>query len=86
MSDPSLRPRLGTTVQPTGTRFAVWAPAAETVELVLPGRGESVALPAPDAAGVRVVDVADAGHGERYAYSLDGGPPVPDPALSLIHI
>jgi maltooligosyltrehalose trehalohydrolase len=59
-------------------RFAVWAPKPERVELVI---GDTRHAMAPDEArdGWWVVDVADAGAGTRYGFSLDGGPVRPDP-------
>ncbi|MFV0458390.1 MAG: malto-oligosyltrehalose trehalohydrolase [Actinomycetales bacterium] len=66
-------------------RFSVWSPYARDVDLVL---GHSLA---PDAApGRRLamhpgedgwwsLDVPDAGPGTDYAFSLDGGTPIPDP-------
>lgn len=57
-------------------RFEVWAPTPAVVELLLEGR--TVAM-ARDDAGWWRADVSDAGHGTRYAFVLDGGPPRPDP-------
>ncbi|WP_088282010.1 malto-oligosyltrehalose trehalohydrolase [Kineosporia sp. A_224] len=73
--------------------FHVWAPRAESVDLLLvpPGSHAGDAMPAADAAGLRrvpmvpgdngswAVEVEEAGHGTDYAYSLDGGPALPDP-------
>jgi len=57
-------------------RFEVWAPRPGQVELVLEGRR----LPMePADGGWWGLDVDDAGPGTRYAFSLDGGPPRPDP-------
>jgi len=58
-------------------RFAVWAPRPERVELLLEGDRRLPMDPARD--GWWHGEVADAGHGTRYAYSLDGGPARPDP-------
>lgn len=57
-------------------RFEVWAPRPERVELLLPDRRIPMER---DASGWWRADVDDAGPGTRYAYSLDGGPPRPDP-------
>jgi maltooligosyltrehalose trehalohydrolase len=57
-------------------RFEVWAPVPESVEVVVDGR-RSPMVAALD--GWWRADVADAGVGARYGFSLDGGPPVPDP-------
>lgn len=57
-------------------RFEVWAPTPAQVELLLEGRR----LPMePAEGGWWRLDVGDAGPGTRYAFSLDGGPPRPDP-------
>jgi maltooligosyltrehalose trehalohydrolase len=68
--------------------FRVWAPHPQRVELVLgerraemtPVRGEGQAR-APGGAGGGWWSVTgrDAGPGTDYAFSLDGGPPRPDP-------
>lgn len=58
------------------TLFRVWAPAAERVELVLPHRRAAM-LSRPR--GHWELDIPEAGPGTRYAFSLNGGPPRPDP-------
>ncbi|MFL6099916.1 MAG: malto-oligosyltrehalose trehalohydrolase [Actinomycetales bacterium] len=60
-------------------RFELWAPLAQRVDLVLGGDGEvSVPMHADgDGWWSRVADAA--GPGTDYAYSLDGGDPLPDP-------
>ncbi len=60
------------------TSFRVWAPRARQVDLVL-GDGGRHGLDGPDDRGWFTVEVAGAGPGDDYAYSLDGGPPRPDP-------
>jgi maltooligosyltrehalose trehalohydrolase len=56
--------------------FRVWAPRAERVELVLAERR----LPMEHiGSGWWRRDVTEAGAGTRYAFSLSGGPPRPDP-------
>ena len=60
------------------TFFRVWAPRARRVDLVL-RRDERYALDGPDEMGWFSVRVEDAGPGDDYAYSLDGGEPRPDP-------
>lgn len=57
------------------TRFGVWAPRARHVDLVL--EGERRAMQRIDA-GSFALEI-DAPEGTRYAYSLDGGDPLPDP-------
>jgi maltooligosyltrehalose trehalohydrolase len=56
-------------------RFGVWAPRASRVDLVLGDR--RVAMP-HIADGSFALDL-DVPEGTRYAYSLDGGQPLPDP-------
>jgi maltooligosyltrehalose trehalohydrolase len=57
----------------------VWAPDASHVDLVRNAADRGPSLPLrPDLPGWWVAD-ADMHHGERYAFSLDDGPPRPDP-------
>jgi maltooligosyltrehalose trehalohydrolase len=62
--------------------FRLWAPLAGTVDLVLPG-SEPAALPMGRGSSVAdgwwELQVADAGSGTDYAFSIDGGEPLPDP-------
>jgi len=58
--------------------FEVWAPAAERVEVVL-GEDQRVAMEGPDELGWFRASVPSAGPGDDYRFSLDGGPPRPDP-------
>ncbi len=63
------------------TTFTVWAPSADTVELVLgvPSDGPT-GLPMSRASdGWWSVTDDGSGHGTRYAFRIDGGDPVPDP-------
>jgi maltooligosyltrehalose trehalohydrolase len=55
--------------------FSVWAPDAKAVSLVL---GESL-FEMKRTDGWWSLEVADAGHGTDYAFSIDGGDPMPDP-------
>lgn len=73
--------------------FHVWAPRAESVDLLLlaPGVHRGAAMPEPGAAGTTVVpmvpgdngswavEVPDAGHGTDYAFVVDDAEPLPDP-------
>ena len=59
------------------TRFALWAPAAENVELLLEG-GE--ALPMKRGESEAFILVAEAPPGTRYRYRIDDESEVPDPA------
>ena len=79
-----------------GVRFRLWAPGAQTVELAVwpSGHAPIPALNGPDAAsdgrafhpammepdGWYQVLLNDAGTGTRYAWRIDGGLVVPDPA------
>lgn len=66
----------GACVVDDGVRFSVWAPRAGRVELHL---GGTVVPMEPADGGVHVVTSRDARVGDSYAFSLDGGPPRPDP-------
>ena len=80
IDDPELPPAGVIPVDPSRARWRVWAPKAERVELVL-GVGDS-ARRVPMEAGPRgyhSIEAESSGPGQRYAYSLDGGPPLPDP-------
>jgi maltooligosyltrehalose trehalohydrolase len=59
------------------TRFRLWAPAARAVSVVLGTREERLAALAD---GWFEASVAGAPAGTRYAFRIDGGPSVPDPA------
>ena len=64
-----------------GVRFAVWAPQSHDVRLLLHDGGATGSHRlARNADGVHATWIHGAGAGDRYAYSLDGSPPVPDPA------
>lgn len=60
-------------------RFRVWAPRAAGVDLVLGATGSTRVPMVPADDGCWTVEVPAAGHGTDYAFSLDGGPPRPDP-------
>jgi len=64
-------------------RFTVWAPNADRVDIVLKGERLSMRRVTEDAhdhanRGWWAVE-AETGPGDRYAFSLDGGDPRPDP-------
>jgi malto-oligosyltrehalose trehalohydrolase len=61
------------------TRFRLWAPSAQRVELVRAQSGARVAMP-PAGQGWYQVDLADAGPGTLYRYRIDDRIEVPDPA------
>jgi maltooligosyltrehalose trehalohydrolase len=71
----------GAEVGEEGTGFRLWAPGAHEVELVL-GTGPAAAARrmAARAGGWFAADVAGAVAGTRYAFRIDGGLTVPDPA------
>jgi maltooligosyltrehalose trehalohydrolase len=60
------------------TLFRVWAPRARRVDLVLREQ-ERHPLAGPDELGWYSAEIEGANPGDDYAYSLDGGPPRPDP-------
>ncbi|MCJ2082863.1 malto-oligosyltrehalose trehalohydrolase [Methylobacterium sp. J-090] len=67
----------GAQVEKDGVRFALWAPTATDVTLVLDGADHAV----PDTGeGWRVVTVQGVANGARYGYRIDGDLVVPDPA------
>jgi maltooligosyltrehalose trehalohydrolase len=62
------------------TTFTVWAPkATERVDLVLPAEGRRIEMAPLGSDRWWAVDVAEAGPGTDYQFSLDAGPPFPDP-------
>jgi maltooligosyltrehalose trehalohydrolase len=67
----------GAEVTQDGVRFAIWAPSAQDVTLML--NGQSVDMTVEDG-GWRKVTVADAKPGDRYGFRIDGDVIVPDPA------
>ena len=67
----------GAEIGPEGTRFSLWAPSARDVSLVL----DSDEYPLPDSGeGWRELILPQSRAGARYAYKVDEGPLVPDPA------
>ena len=68
----------GAEVSGDGATFRVWAERARSVGLVL-GDGREIAL-APEAGGWFSAHVPAVGPGARYAFRLDGGAPLADPA------
>jgi maltooligosyltrehalose trehalohydrolase len=56
--------------------FSVWAPKAETVQLML---GDERRPMVPGPGGWWVLTVHEAGPGTDYAFAVNGGPPLPDP-------
>jgi len=75
------QPSRGAHVRDDGaTTFSVWAPRAAALEVVCYGEGapRRVAL-ARGETGVFTGTIAGVTAGSDYAFSLDGGPPLPDP-------
>lgn len=70
---------LGAVAHPEGVRFTLWAPAYETVELLLESSGDRVVMER-DSLGYYSTNVRGAGAGARYRYRLGGGQVCPDPA------
>jgi len=67
----------GAEITPDGVRFALWAPTAREVSLVL----DDAELPLEAASDGWYRHVAkNAGDGSRYGYKIDGNLVVPDPA------
>ena len=62
------------------TRFALWAPACDAVDLLLGREGERTMEMRRDDAGWHRVSVDDAAPGTPYAFRVDDGAPVSDPA------
>ncbi len=71
----------GAQITAEGVRFRLWAPDCDSVTLCLSGRGgdREIAI-ARRADGWCEAVIADAGAGTRYAWRIDGGMRVPDPA------
>ena len=67
----------GAEVGPDGVRFALWAPTARDVALVLDGGERPIP---PGDSGWRRVTVPEARAGSRYGFRIDGDLVVPDPA------
>ncbi|MEH3146693.1 MAG: malto-oligosyltrehalose trehalohydrolase [Methylobacterium frigidaeris] len=67
----------GAEIGPEGVRFALWAPTANSVALVLDGREHAVAA---EEGGWYRLTLAEARPGGRYGYRIDGDLVVPDPA------
>ena len=68
----------GAEITKDGVRFALWAPTAQRVDLVIEGR--RVAMPAIGQGWYKMTDAA-AAIGDRYGFAIDGADDlVPDPA------
>ena len=58
------------------TTFSVWAPYPHRVELIVEGRRVEMQL---RSGGWWSIDLSGVGPDATYAFSLDGGEPLPDP-------
>ncbi|CAN5698349.1 malto-oligosyltrehalose trehalohydrolase [soil metagenome] len=77
----SAPPYFGAVPSQDGVRFRVWASGARDVRLqVHDGAAAGIHPLAPAGDGVLETWIAGAGPGDRYAYIIDGSPPLPDPA------
>jgi maltooligosyltrehalose trehalohydrolase len=75
-------PTLGAWCEGDSTRFRVWAPTKQRVDVVLetPGRVGAVCLLEKAADGSFSGSIGGVRAGDRYRYRLDGEGPYPDPA------
>jgi maltooligosyltrehalose trehalohydrolase len=71
-----LQHRFGALPEGGGTRFRIWAPRAQRLDLLLEGREPIPMGPSGDGHFERFVE--GAGPGARYRYRLDGGDTFPD--------
>ena len=75
---------IGAQVKRQGVRFRVWSPDAEQVAVALYENGSLAAThalqPDPEESDYWLAEVRGIGAGARYAFSIDGGEPRPDPA------
>jgi maltooligosyltrehalose trehalohydrolase len=63
------------------TRFRVWATAPRDLHLHVTGNGgTTIHQPVRSTHDIWEIEIPDVAAGARYAYSLDGGQPRPDPA------
>ena len=62
------------------TRFRVWGPRAQKIEVIMPGSDRTPALLNPEGSGYFSGTVSGIGEGDRYSYLLDASLERPDPA------
>jgi maltooligosyltrehalose trehalohydrolase len=74
------RPSWGATPRDGGTEFRVWAPEAAAVSVVFERRARNVTRPLVAADGVFSGWVPEVWPGTRYAFELEPGRALPDPA------
>jgi maltooligosyltrehalose trehalohydrolase len=80
------RLRRGATVLANGVSFAVWAPAAQEMAVVVTtgaAAGEYALTPSETEAGTWEVVVRGARAGDRYGFRVNGSEPRPDPVSRL---
>ena len=78
IDDPEL-PKAGLTqASPDRTRWIVWAPKADRVELVIAGEGRRLEMER-EGRGFHAITTPPPAEGTRYSFALDGGRPLPDP-------
>jgi maltooligosyltrehalose trehalohydrolase len=73
-------PRFGALLEPGGVQFRVFTPGPGLALHVLTGSAAGVHQPSAAADGLAEFFVAGARAGDRYQFSIDGGPLRPDPA------
>ena len=74
------RPSLGAWIEEGAARFRVWAPVAQSVDLIVAGH-EGEPRPMANAGnGYWELQAPDVRPGDRYSYRLDGARTLPDPA------
>src|SRR5436305_7731605 len=69
----------GAALQPHGVRFRIWAPEAQTLQLVLRSHADPIAM-TRDAEGWFELTTPQARAGSLYRFRLPNGLCVPDPA------
>ncbi|HDR17097.1 MAG TPA: malto-oligosyltrehalose trehalohydrolase [Desulfobacteraceae bacterium] len=71
----------GAQIEGPGARFRLWAPGAESVDVLIEGPGRQKIFPMnKEARGWFETFVEGAGAGALYRFRIDGKTPVPDPA------
>jgi maltooligosyltrehalose trehalohydrolase len=81
MRNPGWKLPIGAEISEGGTRFRVWAPKAETLQLtLLTGRSAGRYPMERDPEGYYSVLVEEAGAGDRYRFRIDDSRELPDPA------
>jgi maltooligosyltrehalose trehalohydrolase len=73
-------PPVGAWPDDDGTRFRVWAPVAEQVEVILVDEDTQTRLDREEDGGYWSGRVEGVGPGTRYRFALDDGEELPDPA------